>query len=48
MLLVASIEARDYPVVQVIVIYIAATVVIVNGIVDILYRFLDPRIRVEA
>ena len=47
-LLVASIEARDYPVVQVIVIYIAATVVIVNGIVDILYRFLDPRIRVEA
>lgn len=46
-LLVASIEVRDYPVVQVIIIYIAAVVVIVNGAVDILYRLLDPRIQAE-
>lgn len=47
-LLVASIEVRDYPVVQVIIIYIAAVVVIVNGAVDILYRLLDPRIQAET
>lgn len=47
-LLVASIEIRDYPVVQVIIIYIAAVVVIVNGAVDILYRLLDPRIQAET
>jgi len=46
-LLVASIGSRDYPVVQAIIVYIASIVVIMNGIVDVLYRFLDPRIRVE-
>lgn len=45
-LLVSSIGSRDYPVVQAILIYIASVVVILNGIVDVLYRFLDPRIRV--
>lgn len=43
-LLIASIAARDYPVVQAIVIYITATVVIINFIVDILYRLIDPRV----
>lgn len=46
-LLVSSIGSRDYPVVQAIIVYIASVVVIMNGIVDVLYRFLDPRIRVE-
>jgi len=46
-LLVASIGSRDYPVVQAILVYIASIVVILNGMVDVLYRFFDPRIRVE-
>ncbi|NLZ80744.1 MAG: ABC transporter permease [Clostridiales bacterium] len=46
-LLVASIGNRDFPVVQAIIIYIATIVVIVNFLVDILYRWIDPRIRVD-
>lgn len=44
-LLISSISNRDYPVVQAIVLYITAIVVIINFIVDILYQFLDPRVR---
>lgn len=44
-LLVSSIGNRDYPVVQAIIVYIASAVVIVNFIVDIIYRIADPRIR---
>ena len=44
-LLVSSIGYRDYPVVQAIIVYIASTVVIVNFVVDIIYRLVDPRIR---
>lgn len=44
-LLVSSIGYRDYPVVQAIIVYIASTVVIVNFIVDMIYRLADPRIR---
>lgn len=44
--LVQSIATRDYPVIQAIVLIFAASVVFVNIIVDLLYGFLDPRIRV--
>ena len=44
-LLIASISARDFPLIQAIVIYIATIVVIVNFAVDILYKVIDPRIR---
>ncbi len=44
-LLVVSVSNRDYPVVQVIVLYIASIVIIMNGIVDILYQVLDPRVK---
>ena len=44
-LLISSISARDYPVVQAIVTYITAIVVIVNFVVDILYRLVDPRVK---
>lgn len=44
-LLVSSIGYMDYPVVQAIIVYIASTVVIVNFIVDMVYRLVDPRIR---
>lgn len=44
-LLITSISNRDYPVVQAIVLYITAVVVIINFIVDILYQFVDPRVK---
>ncbi len=47
-LLVAGISNRDFPVVQAIVLYIAALVLILNFLVDILYQVLDPRVREEV
>lgn len=45
-LIVTAILAKDFPVVQGIVLLIATTYVIVNLIVDVSYGILDPRIRV--
>ncbi len=45
LLLVDSIFARDYPVVQGIVLIFSAMFILVNLIVDILYAYIDPRIR---
>lgn len=45
-LIVTAILAKDFPMVQGIVLLIATTYVIVNLIVDISYGILDPRIRV--
>ncbi|MBX3078208.1 MAG: ABC transporter permease [Salinibacterium sp.] len=44
-LMVTSILARDYNLVQACVVIIAAAFVIVNLIVDLLYGYLDPRVR---
>lgn len=44
-LLVSSISNRDYPVVQAVVLYVTAVVVIINFVVDMLYQFLDPRVK---
>jgi len=44
-LTVSAISSRDYPVIQLIVIAVAAAVVIANLAVDITYGLLDPRIR---
>jgi peptide/nickel transport system permease protein len=46
-LLVDSINERDYKLTQGCILVIAATYVLVNTATDILYRFLDPRIKVE-
>ena len=43
--LVEAIRARDYPIVQNLVMLIAVVVVLVNFIVDMLYAVLDPRIK---
>jgi len=43
-LVLNGITQRDYPVVQAGVLFIAASFVIVNLVVDILYAYLDPRI----
>ena len=44
-MLVSSIGNRDYPVVQAIVIMIAAVVVLCNFGADLLYKVMDPRLR---
>lgn len=46
-LLITSISNRDYPVVQAIVTYITAVVVIINFIVDVLYQLVDPRVKAQ-
>lgn len=46
-LLVQSILARDYPVVQGAVLLIAVSFIIVNLIVDLIYGYIDPRIRYD-
>lgn len=46
-LAVDSILNRDYPVVQGVVILVAAVFVFTNLTVDLLYSFIDPRIRYE-
>ena len=44
-LLVESIEKRDYPVTQACVLLVALSYVVVNVLTDLLYRLVDPRIR---
>lgn len=44
-LLIKSVFTRDYPVIEGIVLYIAAAWVIINLLVDLAYSFLDPRIK---
>ncbi|MCQ2525302.1 MAG: ABC transporter permease [Lachnospiraceae bacterium] len=44
-LLISSISTRDFPVVEILILYITFVVIIVYFIVDVLYRVLDPRIR---
>ena len=44
-LMLQSIYARDYPVVQGVVLIMAFTVITINFLVDLMYHFLDPRIK---
>jgi peptide/nickel transport system permease protein len=44
-LLLEGLSARDYPVIQGTVLFIAVVFVMVNLLVDLLYAYLDPRIR---
>jgi peptide/nickel transport system permease protein len=46
-LALGAIAARDLPVVQGVVLFVAATIVALNFLVDVLYAVLDPRIRYE-
>lgn len=43
--LVASIHARDYPVIQGGVLFIAIMIITINFIVDVIYTYVNPRIR---
>ncbi len=44
-LLVDSIGARDYPVVQGVVLLLAVTFIVINLLTDLTYAYVDPRIR---
>src|SRR5579884_3823621 len=44
-LLVSAITARDYPVIQGVVLLFAVTFLLVNLVVDLLYGYIDPRIK---
>jgi peptide/nickel transport system permease protein len=46
-LVITAILRRDYPVVQGVVLATAAAYVLINLMVDLLYAFIDPRIRYE-
>ena len=46
-LLLSSINNRDFPVVQAIVMILVLWVVVVNFIADLLYQYMDPRIRLD-
>ena len=46
-LFVQAAAARDYPVIQAIVMFIAMVVLVANLVVDLLYAGLDPRIRYD-
>ncbi|MFD3004403.1 nickel ABC transporter permease [Thermus tengchongensis] len=46
-LLVSSILARDYPVVQGAVLLVATSFILVNLLVDLLYAWIDPRVRYD-
>ena len=46
-LLVLSINQRDYNVIMAITVLIAAAVLVVNLLIDLLYAYLDPKIRLD-
>lgn len=46
--LINAIQAKDVPTVQGIVMFIAIAYVVINATIDILYGYLDPRVRVRS
>ena len=44
-LFIQAVSARDFPVIQAIVMFIAGVVLVANLVVDLMYAWLDPRIR---
>lgn len=47
-ILLTSISNRDYPVVMAIIVCLATVVIVVSTLVDLLYQWIDPRIRLEG
>jgi ABC-type dipeptide/oligopeptide/nickel transport system permease component len=47
-LLIASINARDYPMIQTLAVYTAGVIVLANTLVDIAIQVIDPRIKAGA
>lgn len=46
-LLVVAISNRDFPIVQAVVLYIAVVVILINFAVDLIYRRIDPRVKLN-
>lgn len=46
-MLMSSVQARDYPMVQAIVILLCVLYIVANFLVDVLYTFLNPKIRYQ-
>jgi peptide/nickel transport system permease protein len=46
--LIQAVARRDYPVVQGVVMIVAGLYVLINLLVDLLYGYLDPRLRVKG
>jgi len=46
-LITSSITSRDLPLIQALVLYLSFLVIVVNFLVDVLYKIIDPRIRIE-
>lgn len=46
MLLITAISNRDYPVVEAVVLLIAAVIIVINFIVDVIYKMIDPRVEI--
>lgn len=46
-LAITAISARDYPIIQAVVLVVSTVFVVINLAVDLLYAFLDPRIRYQ-
>ncbi|NHN31036.1 ABC transporter permease [Paenibacillus sp. S3N08] len=44
---VDAINGRDYPVIQAFALLMAVAYVLINVLIDLVYRFLDPRVRIE-
>ena len=44
-LIATSIQTRDFPLIQGLVLYLALITLICNFLVDMIYTFIDPRIR---
>jgi peptide/nickel transport system permease protein len=44
-LTITALDARDYPVLQGIFLLLAISIVVANLVADVLYGFLDPRVR---
>jgi peptide/nickel transport system permease protein len=47
-LLVTSVGSRDLAIVQTILIVVALTMVVANLLVDLIYGWVDPRIRISS
>ncbi len=45
-LLITSITTRDYPVVEAIVLLIALFIIVINFVVDVVYKVVDPRVEI--
>ncbi len=46
-LITSSITSRDLPLIQALVLYLSSIVILVNFLIDMLYKIIDPRIRIK-